>query len=107
MADIRRKAYQRNGVETIADSDGRLWLNEKHTEEGLDYKNWRVNTVTCLSDYRKQRDELVNEPKTQPNRIFMNKELAIKVTINWRTTTAHRFRTRLGFKQYDVFLTKE
>ena len=24
-----------------------------------------------------------------------------------RTTLAHKFRTRLGFKQYDVILTKE
>ena len=24
-----------------------------------------------------------------------------------RTTLAHQFRTRLGFKQYDVILTKE
>ena len=24
-----------------------------------------------------------------------------------RTTSAHKFRTRLGFKQYDVVLTKE
>ena len=24
-----------------------------------------------------------------------------------RTTSAHKFRTRLGFKQYDVILTKE
>ena len=29
MVDISRKTYERNGVETI-DSDGILWLNEKH-----------------------------------------------------------------------------
>ena len=27
--------------------------------------------------------------------------------MNCRTTAAHRFRTRLGFKQYHVILTKE
>ena len=34
-------------------------------------------------------------------------ELAIKVIMDWRTVAAHNFRTRLGFKQYDVILTKE
>ena len=37
----------------------------------------------------------------------MGEKLAIKVIVNCRTTMAHRFRTRLGFKQYDVILTKE
>ena len=27
--------------------------------------------------------------------------------MNCRTTLAHKFRTRLGLKQYDVILTKE
>ena len=38
MVDISRKTYERNGVETIVDNDGRLWWNEKHREEGLDHK---------------------------------------------------------------------
>ena len=37
----------------------------------------------------------------------MGEKLAIKVVVNCRTTMTHRFRTRLGFKQYDVILTKE
>ena len=31
MVEISRKTYQRNGIETIIDIDGILWLNEKHT----------------------------------------------------------------------------
>ena len=31
----------------------------------------------------------------------------MKVIMDCRTTSAHKFRTRLGFKQYDVILTKE
>ena len=27
--------------------------------------------------------------------------------MGFRTTSAHKFRTRLGFRQYDVILTKE
>ena len=45
MVDIRRKMYERNGVEAIVDSDGVLWLNEKHIEEGIDHENLRVTTV--------------------------------------------------------------
>ena len=33
MADISRKRYEKNCIETIVDNDGMLWLNEKHTEE--------------------------------------------------------------------------
>ena len=40
-------------------------------------------------------------------RIFMNEKLAIKVPMDWRTTAAHNFRTRLRFKQYNIILTKE
>ena len=28
MVDISRKTYERNGIETIIDNDGMLWLNE-------------------------------------------------------------------------------
>ena len=31
----------------------------------------------------------------------------IRVIIDYRTTSAHKFRTRLVFKQYDVMSTKE
>ena len=33
MVDISRKMYEKNGIETIADNDGRLCLNEKHIED--------------------------------------------------------------------------
>ena len=38
MVDISKKTYEKNAVETIWDSDGILWLNEKHIKEGLDHK---------------------------------------------------------------------
>ena len=42
----------------------------------------RVTTVKYLSDHRKYRYELVGEPKKQPNRSFIRKELATKVIID-------------------------
>ena len=41
MINISRKTYERNGIETIKDNNGTLWLNEKHIEEGLDQKKFR------------------------------------------------------------------
>ena len=60
---ISREAYEKNGVETIVNKDGILWVNEKHVEEGLDHKNLRATTLKHLSNHRKHRYELVNEPK--------------------------------------------
>ena len=59
------------------------------------------------SNHRKYRYELVEEPKKEVDRNFIDKKLATKVIMDCRTTMAHKFRTRLGFKQYDVILTKE
>ena len=35
MIGISRKLYQRNGVETVVDSDGILQVNEKNIGKGL------------------------------------------------------------------------
>ena len=99
MVDISRKMYEKNGVDAIVDNDGILCLNEKHTEERLDHKYFQEITEKYHSDHRKHRYELVDEPKKQCNRIFVDEKLAIKVIMDCRTTSAHKFRTRLGFKQ--------
>ena len=99
MDDISRKIFETNGVEIFVDNDGILQLNEKHIEEGLDHKN--------LSGHRKHRYDLVDEPKKQPSRIFIHKELATKVIMDFRTTAVHKFKTKLGFEHYYIILTKE
>ena len=66
-----------------------------------------MTTIKYISNQRKHRFELVDEQKKQPNRIFINKESIIKVIIDCRTMAVHKFRTILGFKQYDVILTIE
>ena len=59
------------------------------------------------SDHRKHRYDLIEEPKKEVNRIFIDGKSSIKVIMDCRTTSADKFETRLGFKQYDVILTKE
>ena len=66
-----------------------------------------MNTEKYLSNHTKHRYELIDEGRKQTNRIFIRKELATKVIMNCRTTKAHTIRARLGFRQYDVILTKE
>ena len=104
---MSRETYERNGVETIVDNDGIFWLNEKHIEEGLDHKYLREITIKCHSGHRKDRYELDNKSEKQYNRVFVDEKLTVKVIMDCRTKFAHKFRTRLGFKQYGVILTKE
>ena len=61
MVDISSKLSKTNGVETTVDSDGTLWLNEKHIEEGLDHINLQLTTVKYLLEHRKHRYKLVDK----------------------------------------------
>ena len=76
-----------------------MWLNYKHIEEGLDHKNLRKITTEYHSDHRKHRYEIAEESKKQCNRIFVDEKLAVKVIMDCTATSAHKLRTRLGFKQ--------
>ena len=65
----------------------------------------RVATVKYLSGYRKHRYKLVEETKkSNPKK---RRVLASKVIMDCGTTTKHKFRTKLGFKQSDTILTIE
>ena len=96
-----------NGIEIIGDNNGILWLNEKHVEERLNLKNSPEITTKYHSDHKKHRCELAEEPKKQCNRIFKDERLTVNVIMDYKTTSSHKFRSRLGFKHYDVILTKQ
>ena len=106
MLDISRKTSERNSIE-IVDNDGILWWNEKHIEEELGHQKFQEITTKYHSDHRKHRYELVTEPKKEYSMIFIDEKLAIKVIMDCRTTSAYKFRTRLGFKWYNIILIKE
>ena len=61
MVNISRKTYERNGIETIVDNDGILWLNEKHILQEI--------TTKYHADHRKHRHGLGldNKSKKQCN----------------------------------------
>ena len=73
MVDISRKTYERNHIETMVDNNGILWLNEKDIEEGLDHKNLGEITLKYHSDKRKNKCELVTEPKNNPTEFLLMK----------------------------------
>ena len=71
----------------------------KGIEEGLDIKIREKWQKKYNSNHTKNRCELVEKPKKQFNRIFVDKILAIKLIMDCRITMGHKFRTRLRFKQ--------
>ena len=58
-----------NGVEVIK-PNGTKWLNEKQIEEELDHSALRNITRKYPSEYRKERQELVDYGNYQPCRNF-------------------------------------
>ena len=55
----------------------------------------------------KHRYELADKVKKQPSKILIDEKLAIRVTIDCRTTSEHKCGTRLVCKQYNILLTKK
>ena len=69
----------------------------------------REIAIKYNSNHRKHRYELelIEEPKKQCNRTFIDEKLSINIIMSCETTSGDICRARLGFKQYDVILTKE
>ena len=53
MVNINKDTYENNDIETIVDSIGKLWLNEKNIEEKLGHKNLPAFTNKCEKKYKK------------------------------------------------------
>ena len=107
MVNISKDTYENNNIETIVDSIGKLWLNEKNIEEKLGYKSLPAITNKYDLEYKKRRRELVNESKYQPNRRFLRSDLALKILMNCRTDKSCNFKRSLGFQLRDVVNAKE
>ena len=78
MANITKKAYEKNEIEIIADEFGELWLNVRHVKEQLGLKNLPALRNQYPKEYKKQRFQL-NGSTNQPNRRFILVDLALKV----------------------------
>ena len=69
------------------------------------------NSVVVTSRYphylRKQRQELLQDWKKQPTRIFLREDLAVQSIMDCRTTPSMDFKSRQGFKNQDPIMTQE
>ena len=78
MVEISAKTYENNGVEVVVDNNRTLWLNEKHIEERLHYKNSPGITWKYHPDFRKCRYEIVDEPKKATKQNILKWKISIK-----------------------------
>ena len=102
MVDISKERYENNDIEVIVHDIGTLWLNEKHVEEILGYKNLPVITEKHDSIYKKHRYELVDKSKKQPNRRFLRSGLTLKVIMDGRTDESCNLKNIIGFNLHDL-----
>ena len=79
----------------------------KAYKEKLRYKKLPVITNKYHPAYKKDRYELVDKPKKQPNGIFLRSDLAFKVIMDCRTDESCNLKRNLGFRLHDVIHTKE
>ena len=94
MVEVTKETWKRHGVEIIV-SNSKNWLNEKHIEEQLGHANLPAATNKYPSEYKKQRQELQNCGKSQSCRRFLEEEVAKLIIMDFRTTPAVYFKTRL------------
>ena len=57
MVNINKDTSKNNDIETIEDSIGKLWLNEKNIEEKLGHRNLPAITNKYDQEYKKCRYE--------------------------------------------------
>ena len=77
-----------------------MCLNEKRIKEGFDHKKLREITIKYNSNHGKHRFKLVDQPR-KCNTILIKEKLAIKVIMDFKTSSAHKFRPAYTFKQHD------
>ena len=84
MVKVAKERYEANGIEVITDEFGKLWLNERHVQEQLGFKNLPALTNKYDEKNKKRRSEL-NKSTKQPNRRFIHADLALKIIMDCRT----------------------
>ena len=107
MKSFSIKTWNNNGVEAIK-YDSKKWINEKHSEAPLGYKNLASNKTQFYSDkFKKRRCEIQDCEDFQPCRKFIAEELAIHLIIDIKTVKAAELKIKLGFNQVDPIMSKQ
>ena len=106
MKPFSIKTQSKIGVEVI--KYGKKWINEKHLETALSYKNLVGNKTQYYSHkFKKRRYEIQDWEDFQPCRKFIAEELAIHLIIDIKTVKAAELKIKLGFNQIEPIMTKQ
>ena len=88
--------------------DGEKWINEKHLEKAVGYKNLAGNKTQYYSDeFKERRCEIQDCEDFQPCRKFIAGKLAIYLILDIKTVKAGELKTKLGFKKLAPIMTKQ
>ena len=73
MMNITKETYKNNGIEVITDKFGKLWLNERHIQQQLGFKNLPslTNKYDCKKEYKKCRYKLNESKKNHVEDLFI------------------------------------
>ena len=102
IVNITKEIYENNNIEVIIDEFDKLWLNEKHVGQQLGHKYLRVVTTKYNKEYRKCRNELINESTKQSHRRFIHNDLALKIIMNCGTDESFNLKK----KKSRVYITR-
>ena len=101
------KTWRKIVVEATKYND-KIWVNKKHLETALGYKNLVGNKTQYYSDkFKKRRHEIQESEDFQPCRKFNAEELGIRLVIDIKTVKAAEIKIKLGFNQVDPIMTKQ
>ena len=107
MKSFSIKTWSKIGVE-VKKFHGIKWINEKHLETALGYKNLVSNKAQYYSnEFEKRRYGIQDCEDFQPCRKFIKEELAIHLTIGIKTVKAAELKIKLGFNQVDPIMSKQ
>ena len=107
MCTYSIKTWKKNDVEAIK-HNSKKWINERHLEKALGYKNLAGNKTQYYSDeFKKRRCEIQDCEDCQPCRKFVTEELAIHLIIDIKTVKPAELKIKLGFNQVNPIMFKQ
>ena len=115
MFKISAETYRKSGINTIIVSNERnklvIWLNMHDIHVRLGVKNMSdltIKEIKCIFKRNPWKQE-IEEYKAwaEDGFIYNHEDLALKIIMNFKVPTAVEFRTKLGFKEYDIMINKK
>ena len=61
MVNITKEMYEGMGIKVTTDNRNTLWLNKRHVQQLLGYKNLPAVTNKYDEEYKKRRYELIDD----------------------------------------------